>query len=218
MKHLFKAMAAFAVAAVVACSCTEKISHEEQQRRNAAEKALSYLKDDIMKPYYYWNSSVPNLKYTWETDIYDFFDNLLWSGDRWSWMMDGQEYINYESGVLSGTFGASMAQPASDKSGFWGDDWNVVVRYVYPGGPFSTAGVKRGWTLSELNGKSVLDYYIKPDETVTEEEAKARVKEFNNMLNYPTPGAPWISHSPHLRAKPSRPALPPQPHSTPGRD
>lgn len=185
-------MAACAIATVLLYSCNGSgISPEEQQARNKAEKTLSYLKNDIMKQYYYWYTSVPDLSYTWQTDVFKFFDDLLWEGDRWSWMMDGQEYIDYESGVLSGTFGCSMSQPISDNSGFWGDDYNVVVRYVYPNSPFDKAGAKRGWVVSALNGKSTLDYYLAPDpETVSDAEAEARADEFNEILNYPNPAVP----------------------------
>lgn len=185
MKRFCRAVALLAACLIAfsACNETSKLTPEQ----NAAEKSLSYLKDDIMKYYYYWNTSVPDLDYTWQTDIYDFFDNLLWKGDRWSWMMDGQEYMDMESGIVSGTYGASMAQPVSDNSGYFAGDFNVVVRYVYPDSPFAKAGVSRGWTLAAINGKSVMDYYIDPDpDTVTEEEANARVQEFNYMINYPS--------------------------------
>lgn len=166
-----------------ACGPDSKLTPEQK----AAEKSLSYLKDDLMSFYYYWNTFVPDVKYTWETDIYEYFYKLLWTGDRWSWMMDGQEYVSMESGVMSGTYGASMAQPWSDPTGYYAEDGNVVVRFVYPNSPFANAGVRRGWTIAAIDGKSTMDYYIDPDpDTVTEEEAAARLREFNDLLNYPS--------------------------------
>jgi len=185
MKRICRAVAFLAICIVsfAACNPDSKLTPEQK----AAEKSLSYLKNDIMKYYYYWNTIVPDVNYTWETDIYEFFKDLLWRGDRWSWMIDGQEYIDMESGIVSGTYGASMAQPWSDPTGYFADDGNVVVRFVYPNSPFANAGVRRGWLLAAIDGKSTLDYYIDPDpDTVTEDEAKARVQEFNNMLNYPS--------------------------------
>lgn len=177
-----------AVATVAFSACNQDaVPKEEQQRRRTAEKALSHLKNDIMKYYYYWNTSVPDLDYTYDTDIYDFFDGLLWEGDRWSWMMDGQRYISMESGIVSGTYGASFTQPVSDPTGYFGKDYNVVVKYVYPDSPFDKAGIKRGWTLTAIDGKSTMDYYLAPDpDTVSEEEADAREDEFNDILNYPS--------------------------------
>ena len=84
MKRIFKTFALLAFAAFTAISCGEKadpenkgISHEEQMRRNAAEKALAYLKNDIMADYYYWYHDMKNVAYTYQSDIYKFFDALL---------------------------------------------------------------------------------------------------------------------------------------------
>ena len=185
MKRFCRAVAFLAgcIVCFAACSPDSKLTPEQK----AAEKSLSYLKNDLMKYYYYWNTLVPDVKYTWETDIYKYFDDLLWTGDRWSWMMDGQDYMDMESGIVSGTYGASLAQPGSDPTGFFAGDGKVVVRFVYPNSPFANAGVSRGWILSAIDGKSTMDYYISPDpDTVTEAEADARIAEFNNMINYPS--------------------------------
>jgi len=183
MKKLFRAALLLAATMTVTFSCEkdpnpsgddqeETISYEEQQRRKSAEKALAYLKDDIMSTYYYWASQVPNLSYTYETDIYDFFDDLLYKGDRWSWMLDGPSYIAEESGLVYGTYGASFTQPLD----YW-NDYNVFVRYVYPDSPFDKAGVKRGWVISKIDNKSVLDYWL---------SSEALVNKFNEILGYPS--------------------------------
>ena len=117
MKRIFKTFALLAFAAFTAISCGEKadpenkgISHEEQMRRNAAEKALAYLKNDIMADYYYWYHDMKNVAYTYQSDIYKFFDALLVPQDRWSWMMTAQEYLESETGEETGTYGVSLGQ------------------------------------------------------------------------------------------------------------
>lgn len=177
MKRIFKTFALLAFAAFTAISCGEKadpenkgISHEEQMRRNAAEKALAYLKNDIMADYYYWYHDMKNVAYTYQSDIYKFFDALLVPQDRWSWMMDGQDYIAEETGIVYGTFGVSLDQPYTDN-----DDYNIYIRFVYPGGPFDKAGVKRGWMITKANDITM--------PLGSEEDAD----DFNALFNAPTP-------------------------------
>ncbi len=160
MKKFFKtfAVAAFAISAAISCdkveqptTPTNKETTEEQQRRKKVEATLSYLKNDIMKVYYFWYDQIPDVSFNYKTDIYDFFDSMLVSNDRWSWMIDGPSYIADETGISYGTFGASMSQLS---------DYSIAVRYVYPDGPFAKAGVRRGWVMDSLDGKSVLGYWL----------------------------------------------------------
>lgn len=181
MKKFLRTFIVAALAISAAASCdkvdqpttpttpTNKTSAEEQLRRKKAEATLSYLKNDIMKVYYFWYDQVPDVSFNYKTDIYDFFDDLLVSGDRWSWMIDGPTYIDDEAGISYGTFGASMTQNKSD--------YSIAVRYVYPGGPFAEAGVRRGWVMDSLDGKPVLGYWLRTDKLV---------EQFNDILFSPS--------------------------------
>ena len=194
MKQLFRTFLMAAMAAAVVLSCdkepnpTPTPSGETDPATKPENKALmtaqKFLRDDIMKTYYYWYRSVPDLQPDYKTDIYKYFDKLLWTGDAqhpygdyWSWMMDGQEYIAEESGIQSGTFGASLGQPWMDLTDYFEDDYNIVVRYVYPNSPFDKAGVTRGCVLTNLDGKSVQGYYL---------SSNAHLQEFDKIVNYPS--------------------------------
>ena len=144
------------------------------------------LRDDYMSIYYYWVdeaspswSSVPILN----TDIYDYFDALLYKKDRWSWMTDKEYYLSSETGVQSGTYGGSLSQPLE-----YYDDYDIHVRYVYLGSPFANAGVTRGWTLTHLGGVPVMDLiiegtfsaeYAKSPQTFTFKDIKGESHTFN---------------------------------------
>ena len=112
--------------------------------------AKKYMRDEYMNVYYYWYKEVKgvnsriNLK---NYGIYDLFDMMLYTKDRWSWMCDKEYYIGSETGVVSGTYGASIAQPYE-----YHGDLDIRVRFVYPGSPFAEKGVTRGWTLTHING------------------------------------------------------------------
>lgn len=181
MKRFLKKLAAVTLAAIAVISCGEKItpdeegriSEAEQMRRKAIETSLKYLKDDVFGQYYYWYREMRDVPYTYKTDIYDFFDDLLVKQDRWSWMMDGKEYIADEAGIVYGTYGVNLHQPLVDKN-----DYNVYVRLVYPGGPFDQAGVKRGWMIKKA-GSIFLPL-------MSQESAEA----FNRLFNEPPTNEP----------------------------
>ena len=155
-------------------SCNEKINKGQEEEQKEEEKkeeekkeeedpsesekttdysaACRYLRDDIMKTYYYWYDQVPRISYSSQTDIYDFFDALLVEKDRWSWMMDGQTYMSEESGTETYTYGADLAQPIE-----YYDDYSVCVSCVYPDSPFEKAGVKRGWIITHIDGEETMN-------------------------------------------------------------
>lgn len=207
MKNLLRVFLTAILAAFVLASCDkdpvpvpsgeDDMSYSEKQKKKNAEEAQAFLRDDIMKSYYYWYSEVPDLELNYKTDIYKYFDKLLWKGDHWSWMMDGQEYIADESGIVSGTYGASVGQPCMDDSEYFDKDFNIVVRYVYPGSPFDLAGITRGCVINQIDNKSILTYYLSSQE---------HLREFENIMNYPsttdyhsftftTPGGETITRS-----------------------
>lgn len=120
--------------------------------------AKNYLRKEYMDVYYYWqadvkahNAGVP----VTGCDIYDYFDALLYKGDRWSWMCDKEYFVESESGVVTGTYGASLGQPIE-----YFDDYGVYVRYVYPDSPFAKQGVTRGWLLTHVGNMEVMERII----------------------------------------------------------
>ena len=147
-----------------------KTEQEKEAEKIAADPQYSakrYLRSEYMDVYYYWRDEVKSrnagLKpYNYAT-IYDFFDNMLYREDRWSWMCDREDYVSSETGVISGgTWGISLGQPTK-----YYFDYGLRVRYIYPGSPFEPFGVTRGAWLTHINGYDIsfissqdqLDYY-----------------------------------------------------------
>ena len=130
---------------------------DEEAEKIAADpdyKAKSFLRKEYMNVYYYWRDQVMsrNAAYKpYDYEIYDFFDALLYSSDRWSWMSDKEYYVSSETGVYTGTWGVSLAQ-AVDLG-----DYSIHIRYMYPGSPFEEFGVTRGAVITRINGTSVED-------------------------------------------------------------
>ena len=127
-----------------------------------ANKALTKAKKYFLNtcfPYYYWHdemeATVKSLNMNDFKTMDSFFEATLYSKDRWSWMADGSYYAQSESGEYQGTWGAALMQQIE-----YYDDYSVRVAYVYPGSPFARNGVKRGWTLAEINGRAVRETII----------------------------------------------------------
>lgn len=147
---LFSLAVCFALSVLQGCPRVDPDTPEEP---DAAAK--QYLRKNCMNVYYYWrdevldrNAKLDASKY----DIYGFFDALLYKQDHWSWMCDKEYYVSDETGVLSGTWGVSIGQAVE-----YYNDYNLRVRFVYPGSPFERFGVTRGAVLTHINGQSVED-------------------------------------------------------------
>ena len=133
-----------ALLAAVLCACNPVDPETSKDR-----EAKKYV-HDLLQGYYYWNTEVSQkANYNSPATVEQFYNSLLVAKDRWSWMETGEEYVSEETGTVYGTYGASLSQPLE-----YYNDYDVKVRYVYPGSPFDKAGVTRGWTIEYINGKS----------------------------------------------------------------
>lgn len=121
----------------------------------ALKKAQKFFLNNCF-PYYYWydemDSTVKSFKLTDFKTIYSFFEATLYSRDRWSWMADGDYFAQSETGEYEGTWGASLVQQIE-----YYNNYDIRVAYVFPGSPFAKKGVKRGWILTEIDGRPVME-------------------------------------------------------------
>lgn len=152
--------AALAFAALTAlCSCDpEKNSDIEEPK-----PAKSYTVKDFVAGYcidtiYFWNEEVREKNKSVNPDqcnLEEYFDKLLYEEDRWSWMEDGKSFTESETGVISGTWGASFSQ-ADDEIFENPEDYRrfqVRVSFIYPGSPLETFGVTRGAVMLGIGDK-----------------------------------------------------------------
>ncbi|MCK9625163.1 MAG: S41 family peptidase [Bacteroidales bacterium] len=165
----------FAIMLFSGSSC-EKIEEPDPSITDADYNAKVYLKKEYMDVYYYWYKDVPTGVDVTKYDIYDYFDALLYSKDRWSWMMNKDDYVSSETGVVSGTYGASISQPIE-----YYNDYEIKVRYVYPDSPFAKEGVTRGWTLTHIAGTGVMDL-IKAETFDTQYSTSPQTFTFRDLL------------------------------------
>ncbi|MDD3911520.1 MAG: hypothetical protein PHZ22_04990 [Bacteroidales bacterium] len=129
-------------------SC-EKTSTKIETTTTDLSEAKTYLYS-IMSSIYYWSSSIPSVNANSYDDIYKYFDALLVSNDRWSWMMDASEYNSMQTGAYT-IYGGKFLQPYE----YYGD-YGIYMGLVYDNSPLSAQGVTRGWQLTKLNNTDVM--------------------------------------------------------------
>ena len=150
-KYIFSGILPFMLTLLLFSGCDPEA--REGRRKDPQYDVKVYYRDNFFNPYYYWvNEQLPvadALKPYDTRDIYEYFNALLYSGDRWSWMTDGRSFASSETGQMSGTYGVLLSQPVE-----YYDDYAVKVALVYPGSVFAEQGVTRGWTLTHIAGET----------------------------------------------------------------
>jgi carboxyl-terminal processing protease len=103
-----------------------------------------------MQAVYLWNDDLPT-KTNKNLDPSDYFESLLYDGDRFSWIQDNyQDLLNSLQGI-SKEAGYEFALYRD------GDTNNVLAQilYVKPNSPAATAGLKRGDVFTQVNNTQI---------------------------------------------------------------
>ncbi|MGK6352075.1 S41 family peptidase [Parapedobacter sp. DT-150] len=104
-----------------------------------------------MRDVYYWNTSIPqdrNLDFNLEPE--PFFETILHTDDRFSWIQLADELEDDLSGV-STTVGLGIGLLQINEAG----DVIISVRYALEGSPADIAGIERGDIITEINGQAM---------------------------------------------------------------
>lgn len=103
---------------------------------------------DEMSFFYFWNTELPSAEPSGDEDPETYFNSLLNSSDKFSYITDNAETIKEE---MTGTILAVGFSPAF---GVFNNTNNLfaIVEYVYPGSPADEAGLKRGDIILKING------------------------------------------------------------------
>jgi len=106
-----------------------------------------------MEDVYLWYDKMPDIDYRYELNSFDYFDKLLYSDDKWSYMTDDIEALENSFAGIEKSYGYSLA------FGRFTETQNIfaIVEFVYPQTPASVAGIKRGDIIIEMNGSDITD-------------------------------------------------------------
>jgi C-terminal processing protease CtpA/Prc len=136
----------------------EDILNEEEVKEQApalTQKINSFIKD-VMTDVYLWYDKIPDFDIRYETDSKTYFQKLLFSEDKWSYITDDiTAFENALQGVEK-TYGYSLAFGRFvDATGAPTSNYFAIVEYVYPNTPAAEAAFIRGDIIIKLNGASI---------------------------------------------------------------
>ena len=160
MKRIRHWLPLILIAAFILAGCERKPIPEEEEEEQAQatvliQKINGFIKE-AMTDVYLWYDKMPVIDIRYETDPKVYFDKLLYSEDRWSYITDN---ITAFEGSLQGvekTYGYSLAFGRFvDGTGSPTGNYFAIVEYVYPNTPASQAGFARGDLIIRLNGGNI---------------------------------------------------------------
>jgi len=123
----------------------------------------------VMNQVYLWNAYIPqNLEPEKEPDPEKFFEKLLYSQDRFSWISDDYESLMDQYVGVAKSIGYSPTFGRFSNS----DGVFIIVEYVFPDSPAEIAGLKRGDIILKINGidldtNNYVDLYYSETQIVT---------------------------------------------------
>jgi C-terminal processing protease CtpA/Prc len=105
-----------------------------------------------MKDVYFWYKEVPDIDTRYEFDSKAYFDKLVYSEDKWSWVTDDIKKQEDSFAGIETSYGWSLsfAYANQQKTNIYG-----LVEFVYPGTPADKAGFKRGDVVTKMNNADI---------------------------------------------------------------
>jgi carboxyl-terminal processing protease len=118
-------------------------------------KVNGFIKE-VMTDVYLWYDKMPTIDIKYETDSKAYFNKLLYTDDKWSYITDdAASFVNSLQGIEK-TYGYSLAFGRfTNASGGFTGNYFAIVEYVYPNTPASKAGFTRGDLIIKLNDGNI---------------------------------------------------------------
>jgi carboxyl-terminal processing protease len=110
--------------------------------RSDNNKTAYEIINKTMQEWYLWNDNLPYINSSDYSSVNDYFDALLATNDRWSYIANLDELLAYfENGTYTG-YGL----------GFKFDSKNDLrVKLIFEDSPLFSSGITRGWKLVNIN-------------------------------------------------------------------
>ena len=141
---------------VILFSCKkDDITQAENIEESITFKINSFIKS-AMDDYYLWYKNMPSIEPTSELNSEDYFYDLLYEDDKWSYISNDIEAFENSLIGIEKTFGYMLAFGRFTNTG----NIFAVVEYVYPNSPADNAGLKRGDIIVLMNSADItIDNY-----------------------------------------------------------
>ena len=119
------------------------------------QKINGFIKE-VMTDLYLWYDKLPDIDIKYETNSKDYFQKLLYSEDKWSFITDDITAFEQSLQGVEKTYGYSLAFGTFvNASGAPTGNYFAIVEYVYPNTPASKAGFVRGDLIIKLDGGNI---------------------------------------------------------------
>lgn len=136
--------------------CKKKATVEPDPGKTEAsalvQKVNGFIKTS-MEDVYLWEKYLPEIDIRYEFDSKAYYDKLLYSEDKWSFITDDIEALEASFQGVETTFGYSLAFGRFSNTG----SLFALIEYVYPNSPASSANLKRGDILVKLNNSDITE-------------------------------------------------------------
>ena len=155
MKHWTKILFALFITLGLFTSCSDNTEpNPDKIEASALTKKVNLFIKEVMSDIYLWNNQLPNINYKYENDSKEYFYNLLYEEDKWSYITDDIEALENSFEGIEKSFGWSLAFYYLTAEG---NEVVAAVEYVYPHTPAANAGIKRGDVIISMNGGAIDD-------------------------------------------------------------
>jgi len=142
MKNIFWQ---FLVVLTISLYSCEK--HETDPIDNTTNKdSVNRFVNELMHYWYFWNESVPNVKYLTYSEPQELMNDLMYSKDHWSFIEKTE--------VIEATFGAGEEFGYGFYLG-WDSQYNLRVIISYKDSEAYKLGIRRGWIIDEIDDTPV---------------------------------------------------------------
>lgn len=131
----------FIVASFSIVSCSDDSNDFERNSKNIYETI-----DETMSEWYLWNNELPNINPSDYSSVNDYFEDLLVSQDRWSYIANRDALLAYlENGTYIG-YGLAFKYDSNN---------DLRVKLIFDESPLASEGITRGWKLIQINNLEV---------------------------------------------------------------
>jgi carboxyl-terminal processing protease len=138
------------------CEKKEVPVKEEKVEASAQVQKINGFIKDVMTDVYLWYDKLPDIDIKYETSSKDYFQKLLYSDDKWSYITDDITAFEQSLQGVEKTYGYSLAFGTFvNSSGAPTGNYFGIVEYVYPNTPASKAGFTRGDLIIKLDGGNI---------------------------------------------------------------
>ncbi|WP_163323926.1 S41 family peptidase [Draconibacterium mangrovi] len=153
MKNLAKTTLLLFVAVAVFTACSKDDPTPEGPEASEYTKKVNKFIYEAMNDVYFWYDKLPDIDYNYETDSKAYFEKLLYTDDKWSYITDDVDALEASFEGTEKTYGWSLAFGRFSNTG----NIFAIVEFVYPETPASAAGIERGDLIVMMNNADITD-------------------------------------------------------------